>query len=79
MLSFELKVSEYRRHPDEMEIILDSDGLESLLAQLKLLKEKRTEHIHLMSESWGGTHLDDQPHNKESVAIHSVKILFREP
>lgn len=39
--------------PEELEIHLDNEGLQSLLAQLKLLEKGRTDHVHLMSESWG--------------------------
>lgn len=53
MLSFELKKPEPDRHPDELEVFLDSEGLESLVAQFRLLQERQTEHVHIMSVSWG--------------------------
>ncbi|MGH7928412.1 MAG: Imm32 family immunity protein [Candidatus Binatia bacterium] len=77
MLSFELKHPKIGELSDELEIFLDRDGLESLLAQLMLLKGGKTEHVHLMTESWGGTHLEDAPHGSDSIAIRHVKILLR--
>ena len=77
MLSFELKRPESSASADELEVILDSQGLESLLAQLRLLKEGRTDHIHLMSKVWGGTHLSDRPQTPANTTIHSVKIYHR--
>jgi hypothetical protein len=72
MLSVELK-----SQPDELEIVLDHEGLSTLLAQLEFLEDGRTDHVHLMSSSWGGVHLDDQPQNPENQTIHHVKILMR--
>lgn len=77
MLSFELKRSLARDDPEELEIYCDADGLESLLAQLLLLKRGRTEHVHLMAESWGGTHLDDVPQDSSRVPLRHVKVLLR--
>ena len=77
MLSFELKRPTSSSSPDELEVILDLEGLESLLAQLRFLKEGRTDHVHLMSEAWGGTHLSDRPQIPTNTTIHSVKIQRR--
>ncbi len=62
---------------DEIEINLDADGLKSLLSQLDFLKEGRTDHIHLMSESWGGTHLEDRPRTGTGTAVRHMKIVLR--
>lgn len=78
MLSFELKKAASDVPPDELEIFLNSEGLEALLSQLHFLKEGRTEHVHMMSESWGGTHLEDRPQDPENTVLHHVKILLRE-
>ena len=77
MLSFELKKPKSGNAYDELEIHLDYAGLDSLLAQLRFLKEGRTEHIDLMAPSWGGTHLDDQPQAASATPIRYVKILLR--
>lgn len=77
MLSFELKRPSAQDQPDELEVHCDRDGLESLLAQLRLLKDGRTEHIHLMAQEWGGTHLDNKPQSAEHVPLRHVKFLLR--
>jgi hypothetical protein len=41
------------------------------------LKEGRTEHVHLMARSWGGTHLDETPQVAGHASLRQVKILLR--
>lgn len=77
MLSFELKRAGEGEAPDEIEVYLDKAGLKSLLVQLQFLEAGRTDHVHLMAESWGGSHLVDQPLGLENTPIHHVKILMR--
>lgn len=77
MLSFEMRKQRPGEAADELEVYLDNAGLDSLLAQLNFLKEKRTDHVHLMTESWGGTHLDDRPQDPENTTIHHVKFVVR--
>ena len=77
MLSFEVKKSKQSQDPDELEIYCDLEGLDSLLAQLHLLREGSTDHLHLMSGSWGGTHLDDRVQRPTNLPIHHVTILLR--
>lgn len=77
MLSFEVKKPKCGETPDELELVLDRAGLESLLAQLKFIQEGRTEHVHLMAESWGGSHLSEQPQSRENIAIRHVTVLLR--
>ena len=60
--------------PEELQIHLDREGLTALLAQLAFLEDGRTDHVHLMSESWGGGHLEDQPRSVDWVSIRHVKI-----
>jgi len=68
MLSFELKGS------DELEVFCDAEGLDSLIAQLQLLKGGKTDHIHLMPPSWGGDHLTDRPVSIPNTVLRHVKI-----
>jgi hypothetical protein len=77
MISIEIKTPKPGATPDEIEINLDADGLRSLLSQLEFLKDGRTDHVHLMSKSWGGTHLEEQPRNDAGTAVRHVKILLR--
>lgn len=54
----------------------DVEGLDSLIAQLQLLKSGQTDHIHLMSRSWSGDHLTDEPVSNSNAALHHVKIYM---
>lgn len=77
MLSFELKTLKSGESADELEVYLDTDGLKSLVAQLKFLQEGKTEHVHLMAESWGGTHLSERPQVSGNIPIRHVKVVLR--
>lgn len=77
MISVEIKISNPGECRDEVEINLDADGLTSLLSQLKFLQDGRTDHVHLMSESWGGWHLDDRPRSETGTVVRHVKIILR--
>lgn len=77
MLSFELIQSEKKKPPEELEVHLDNEGLQALIAQLQLLQRNgRTEHVHLMAESWGGHHLDELPQGATGIPLRHVKIMF---
>ena len=77
MITFEFKKPSEDPMPSEVDIHLDTDGLKFLLSQLKFLSDRRTDHVHLMSESWGGGELDARPQAADAIAIHHVTILFR--
>jgi hypothetical protein len=77
MIGIEVVQPQSGAAPEELEVHLDQEGLRSLLAQLDLLKEGRTDHVHLMSESWGGSHLEDEPTTVGNAPIRHVKILLR--
>lgn len=76
MISFEFKKSTTPMDRNEVEIVLDRTGLEALCAQLQLLSDGKSEHAHLMSESWGGSHLSESPVNPENLPIRHVKIIL---
>jgi len=61
---------------DQLQIYLDQQGLTDLLAQLKFLSDRRTDHVHLMAESWGGSHLREEPISVEAVPIRHVKVCL---
>lgn len=77
MLSFIVKGRKSGELPDELEIQLDSAGLETLLAQLGFLKDGRSDHIDLLDQLWGGTHLDSGTSNQNLIPIRHVKILLK--
>jgi hypothetical protein len=70
MISFELSDAE------QLEIYLDEEGVAALTAQLKLLDDRKTDHIHLMAESWGGSHLEHRPVRESAKPIRHVKIIM---
>lgn len=76
MLSFELKKATTGSQPEMLQIHCDHAGLDALLAQLRLLEQACTDHVHLMAVSWGGSHLDEAPQEPDSVALRHVKILL---
>lgn len=77
MLSFEYAAPAAGEMPEELQIVCDREGLSSLLNQLQFLTDARTEHVHLMRESWGGNHLSEKPFNPSATPIRHVKILLR--
>lgn len=60
--------------PDQLEIRLDKEGLQSLLAQLAFLGQGRTDHIDLLSVEWGGSDLEICPRSDGVIPIHHMKI-----
>jgi hypothetical protein len=74
MISVALKPSTSGAPPEEIVIDLDGDGLLVLIAQLECLRNRQTDHIHLMSEAWGGSDLVDLPKSQGYAVIHHMKI-----
>jgi hypothetical protein len=68
MLTFEYNTDE------QLEVYCDRDGLESLLRELVILKE-RGGHTHLMTPSWAGQELTEERQGEHTTLIHHV--LFR--
>jgi hypothetical protein len=73
LLTFELE-----KNGLELNIHTDIQGLETLITQLSsLLKSSRkggTDHLHLMTEEWGGGELSSEPQGDGSVLNH-VKVF----
>ena len=71
MLTFE-----WDNDSEKLEIHADDEGLEELIKKIKKLKStKGNEHVHLMTEKWGGEELSSDKQNKKSKLIHHVKIF----
>jgi Immunity protein 32 len=77
MIIVEVKQPQQGQSAEEIEIILDADGLRSLLSQLQFLTDGRTDHIHFMSPAWGGVELGDEPLNEGATTIHHLKLQLR--
>ncbi|MCD9008214.1 immunity protein 32 [Luteimonas sp. XNQY3] len=75
MISFELKGQE-KSTLDEVDVYLDEVGLNSLIAQLEMIRSGKTDHIHLMAKSWGGNHLDDEVRVASNMPVRHVKMML---
>jgi hypothetical protein len=71
MLTVELK------GVDEVEIHCDRDGLVELIERLNLLLQ-RTDHIHLMTKSWGLGDLSEQLQGTGTTVVHHLKVYRHE-
>ncbi len=71
LLTFELS-----KDGDELHVCTDIPGLEELIGQLSSLlesvKKNKTEHIHLMTEEWGGYELSSQ--SQVGTILNHVKV-----
>lgn len=79
MLSFELSPATGAEKPAELIVYFDHEGRELLFQQLMLIASGKTDHVHLMSESWGGDELTDAPIEQRNSLICHVKIIEISP
>ena len=71
MLTFE-----WDKDAEQLEIHADSEGLKELVKHIKKLASvEGNEHLHLMTEDWGGEELSNDKQNEKSELIHHVKIF----
>ena len=62
---------------DVVELHGDSDGLLALAELLKSLATSNSpDHIHLLSDVWGGSTLTSQAQSERGTVVHHVKIMF---
>lgn len=76
MLTVEIGLQKEEKIPEIVEIYLDNDGLDDLLRRLSLIKDGKTDHIHLMTKSWGLGDLSDKKHREENVLAQHLKITL---
>ncbi|MCW5958621.1 MAG: immunity protein 32 [Pyrinomonadaceae bacterium] len=76
MLRVEIGLLENGDFSEEVEIYLDREGLNDLIARLSLIKDGKTEHIHLMSESWGLGDLSENKEKENNLLAHHLKIIL---
>lgn len=59
----------------EVAICFDEQGLDFLISKLVYLKT-HIDHLHLMSESWGGSELTEEPVGSPRYkTIHSLRLV----
>lgn len=71
MLTFE-----WDKDSEQLEIHLDSKGLQALVKQINKMSDcEGNNHLHLMTDDWGGEELSNEKQNAKSQLIHHVKIF----
>ena len=68
LLSFEIS-----KDGDELNIHCDDAGLENLRSIISQIKGK-VSHEHLMTPSWGGNELSEDPQSEDSHLLNKVTI-----
>ena len=67
---------EYDELGGRLEIHGNRKGLEHLVEQLQfLIRTDRDDHIHLMTQEWGGSGLSSEKENARAFLVHHVKIF----
>jgi hypothetical protein len=69
LLSFELS-----KDKSELDIHFDEAGLAKLIAVLSGLNNGPPQHEHMMTQSWGGTELSEEPQSPDSYVLNKVTI-----
>lgn len=78
-ISIEIKgCDQLENEQGEVEIYLDEEGLNFLLSQLAFLMQKKTDHVHFMTPSWGGDELTENKQNKSNLLAHHLRITILE-
>ena len=61
---------------DEIEIYFDSEGLYNIIERLKHIRDGKTDHVHLMSHSWGLSDLNEVKHKESNRIAHHVRMTL---
>lgn len=76
MISIEIKSESTNTSLQEIELFIDTEGIDVLMGQLSLLKACKTDHLHFMSDDWGGSELSSKPIGDGNAIIHHAKIYL---
>lgn len=76
MLTVEIGLRENGEINEVVEIYFDKDGLADLQARLSLIQNAKTDHIHLMSESWGLGDLSEDKQKERNLLVHHLQITL---
>jgi len=72
----DLLTFEWDSNNETLEIHCNQKGLEKLKHMIdSLLVKKNSDHVHLMTNEWGGNELSDEKQNTENEIINHVKIF----
>lgn len=59
-----------------IEIFCDSDGLETLVRKLEILRAKGG-HVHLMTPAWAGDELTEEVQGEGNRLLNHLRIVLR--
>lgn len=72
-----LKV-EYDEVGEKVEVIMDKEGIKEMIFHLEyLLEREEPDHVHLMTQSWGGDELTEGPCEEGYRLINQMKLYRR--
>lgn len=74
MLSVEIILSEHGELRQQVEIYFDQEGLDYLLDRLTRIHQGKTDHYHMMTDSWGDGELSENKHSPASLLVHHLKL-----
>jgi hypothetical protein len=78
MITVEIGFLEDGTISEEVEIYFDNEGLDYLCYRLGHMKNGKTDHLHLMSESWGMDDLSETTHQPRNRTAHHLRITLIE-
>ncbi len=76
MLTVEIGSQEDGTRSQEVEIYFDQEGLDYLFARLSHIVDGKTDHVSLMSQSWGLGDLDEEPHRDSNIIMHHLRMTL---
>ncbi len=78
MITVEIGVQNGEVRTDEIEIYFDKEGLNYLLHRLGHIRAGTTDHVHLMSESWGLDDLAESAYRPGNKIAHHLRMTLVE-
>ena len=76
MLSAKIITSENGETREQVEVFFDQEGLDFLLDRLTRIKGGKTDHYHMMSDSWGDGGLSEAKYYPHSLLVHHLKLTL---
>ncbi len=76
MLTVEIGFNEDGAISEEVEFYFDEEGLDYLLARINHIKQGKTDHLNMMSESWGLGDLAENIHRESNRIAHHLRMTL---
>ena len=77
-MTFSVEIQDAHRWEEEgalVELYLDAEAVDDIMQQLQKLR-KSGDHVHLMTPSWGGAFLTEEPQVKGNTIVHHLRITL---